>query len=996
MSANTATIDTIRQHIAAATQATAAGAPVIPSNPFFGVGPITDMVHDAVEARRLRFQFEAWLEKTYPKFTDQGVPNGVFTAAELGRSMHRGDPADHVLLDMMRTIHRYFGFPAENQLAVGLGGGHSGFTVAALHLMSANDPAQQVFVDTPKPESDAAKAGGFFRQSWASQLVELQQLSAKGDAARIHFPTGEGHIPPAKELLAQGVRLFFGVGHETTGATTYTQDEVEALLAWIAADPAKHHAVIDATSLLGAMPWPDALVKRFTRECCFFMPFQKAIGGIAGYYCMTLTPAARTLIDCNQKDPSWAIPRQLKLAVPVDGRVPLTGEKSIGLGPLYDPVQDKMLGGVINTFSTLAFAETTFGLQRCARMIGPVETLNQRSCANRAAIDTWIAGQSLFSLAVENPDRRGAAVTLIKVNDPDCTDPALHARVLARSKQLLGYEGLTHSDGRHEPGLDGARYVNAFPGTPGDYRAWIGGLRPVSDIVALLETLKYAWARAKILVLEEELQKAGAPVRAASSAAPSAQETSTADRAFAVLVCDLVGLAHDASGKPDPSDVQRHIEARGGVFHMGGKSADAALQAGKIHFFYQPHLATAADLREAAGGDRYDAVIAAATTIPPDVTFTHGGVRIGAGTGNMQSASWGGGSGDGGAGALMNTPGFNSRATAQMAMKALLNVIPDLPVAALHERCLAGAFDTGRDLASVPTDKLEGKTIAILGYGNIGRELAKLARAFGMDVVVHARAPHQAAIESEGFRYATTAEEAARDAHVLSVHTGLGAVNRDTGRFANQDLVNGAVLGLLAPGAIVLNYDRGELIDCAALGEALACGRVRHAAIDADLFRNETTGALSGPLAPYLPLAKRFPGRVALLPHAAADTDHGSRVAGAKQAVDQIFDLILNKQVTNLKGTLPEGHTDAGTRSVRGVGAVTGGVLAQACETTGALREARACAENLAALWGALDSVQDPAHRQELLKRHGAELVLTSNRYGALMARLGLEGPFRA
>ena len=102
-------------------------------------------------------------------------------------------------------------------------------------------------------------------------------------------------------------------------------------------------------------------------------------------------------------------------------------------------------------------------------------------------------------------ERRGAAVTLLKVNDKDITDAAIHARIIARSKQILGYEGLTHPDGSHERGLDVARYVNAFPGTPGDYRAWIGGIRETVDITALLENLQYAYLRAKVVVLEEEL-----------------------------------------------------------------------------------------------------------------------------------------------------------------------------------------------------------------------------------------------------------------------------------------------------------------------------------------------------------------------------------------------------------------------------------------------------------------------------------------------------------
>jgi hypothetical protein len=126
---------------------------------------------------------------------------------------------------------------------------------------------------------------------------------------------------------------------------------------------------------------------------------------------------------------------------------------------------------------------------------------------------------------VADKTRRGAAVTLLRAKDPDITDAGLHARIVAKTKQLLGYEGLTHPDGTHEPGLDVARYVNAFPGTPGDFRAWIGGARPVSDIVALLDNIEYCYLRAKVVVLEEQLAADGSSSVAArsthSSAAPA-------------------------------------------------------------------------------------------------------------------------------------------------------------------------------------------------------------------------------------------------------------------------------------------------------------------------------------------------------------------------------------------------------------------------------------------------------------------------------------------
>lgn len=464
-------------------------------------------------------------------------------------------------------------------------------------------------------------------------------------------------------------------------------------------------------------------------------------------------------------------------------------------------------------------------------------------------------------------------------------------------------------------------------------------------------------------------------------------------RVYKVMIADLIGLRFDAEGRPDHSEVRAHIEAKGGTFHDGAYQRETL--APGIHFFYQPDLSTEAELIAQTAEGRYDALIAAATFIPKQAIFPLGGVRIGAGTGNMGSASWGGGDGAGGDAALMNTPGINSRATAQMVMKAVLKVTPDLPVDLLHKRVLAADFDTGRDLKSYPTAKLEGRRMAVLGYGNIGREVAKLARAFGMLVAIYARPKHRQWIEAEGFDYAQTPAEAASGADVLSIHVGLGKLDATTRVYANAGLVGETVLSALNRGAVVVNYDRGEVVDTGALDRALASGQVRHAAIDADLFKSATSGALSGPMLPYLKLAESHPKKFELLPHAAADTDHPSRVAGACQAVDQIVDAIRYRRVTNLKGDLPEGYVDAGTKAPRGIGRVTTSTLAAAAadprfaELHSLSRE---IADTLEAIVEAVDEgmTHQPAHGDVASLTH----LLLRQRF--LTEALGLDGPAEA
>jgi lactate dehydrogenase-like 2-hydroxyacid dehydrogenase len=339
---------------------------------------------------------------------------------------------------------------------------------------------------------------------------------------------------------------------------------------------------------------------------------------------------------------------------------------------------------------------------------------------------------------------------------------------------------------------------------------------------------------------------------------------------------------------------------------------------------------------------------------------------------------------------LMNTPSFNSRVTAQRVFQALLRSAPNLPVAELHRRVTAGEFDTGRHLKNYPTEKLEGKRIAILGFGNVGREVAKMAKAFSMDVVIYARADAEAWCQSEGYRYAPTPAEAARDAHFLTIHTGLGT--EANGRFANEGLVDFAVLSQLNEGAVVINYDRGELIDAPSLGNALADGRVRFVCVDADIFV-DPEGNSSGPMAPYLRLSREFHNAFELLPHAAADTDHVSRVEGAKQAVEQIIRSIRYKELVNVKGEVPDGYARVGVCTVRGVGNIGVDRLQSAASDRQQVMELRSLSEKLAAFWKAVSTTDSPERRAELIRNYGSRLVGDSNRYASTMEALGLRGP---
>ena len=145
---------------------------------------------------------------------------------------------------------------------------------------------------------------------------------------------------------------------------------------------------------------------------------------------------------------------------------------------------------------------------------------------------------------------------------------------------------------------------------------------------------------------------------------------------------------------------------------------------------------------------------------------------------------------------------------------------------------------------------------------------------------------------------------------------------------------------------------------------------------------------------PYREIEKHHPGKLSLLPHAAADTEHISRVEGAKQAVDQLLRAIRHHEVINLKGDLPSGYANAGSKTVCGVGKVTQKQLCSSVAEPELTKKMRQMAEGLAATWAALDAIADPQRRSELIERYGEQLILDSNRYCSLMGKLGLKGPY--
>jgi len=238
-----------------------------------------------------------------------------------------------------------------------------------------------------------------------------------------------------------------------------------------------------------------------------------------------------------------------------------------------------------------------------------------------------------------------------------------------------------------------------------------------------------------------------------------------------------------------------------------------------------------ATLVEAVRASGASVLVVRSTPVPADVLDAGGlalVVRAGAGVNTIDVA---------GASArgiyVSNCPGRNAVAVAELALGLMLSLDRRIPDNVAELR--AGAWNK-KEYSKARG--LYGRTLGLLGFGNIGQETALRAAAFGMPVVAWSRRFAADAGERErvsaalGITAVATPEEAVRAADVLSIHLALG---KDTRGF-----VNAALLAHLKPGAFVVNTARAEVIDQAALAAAIRDKGVR---AGLDVFAAEPTAA---------------------------------------------------------------------------------------------------------------------------------------------------------
>jgi len=226
---------------------------------------------------------------------------------------------------------------------------------------------------------------------------------------------------------------------------------------------------------------------------------------------------------------------------------------------------------------------------------------------------------------------------------------------------------------------------------------------------------------------------------------------------------------------------------------------------------------------------------------------------------------------------VTNAPGANAVSVAEMTMGLMLSLARGLKQAEATLRAGEWRLTVGEELA--------GRTLGIIGLGNIGKEVAMRARAFGMrvlanDIVEYAEFCRRFDVRPAGL------EQLLAEADVVSLHVPLTPLTRC--------LIGASQLARMKHGAVLIDTARGGVLDEMAVSASLQAGRLAGAAVD--VFEREPLG----------PSPLRSLDNVILTPHIAGIT---------RQAAERIADRTLENVRAYASGRTPPGLVRAASNS---------------------------------------------------------------------------------
>jgi len=226
---------------------------------------------------------------------------------------------------------------------------------------------------------------------------------------------------------------------------------------------------------------------------------------------------------------------------------------------------------------------------------------------------------------------------------------------------------------------------------------------------------------------------------------------------------------------------------------------------------------------------------------------------------------------------VSNTPGYSAIAVGETSLALMLAVAHNI---VQNDRSIrSGGWARGY------ASQLCGKTLGVIGTGNVGQRMVQLGKAIGMKVIAWTLHPSPERAAEYGVEFVTL-KELMRQSDVVSIHV-LGVPQTDK-------LIGKRELALMKPTAILINTARGSVVDEQALVEALQKGTIAGAGWD--VFVNE-------PLPLDHPL--RSIENVVLSPHTAAMIPEAT-LAGMAMAVDNVANFLQGRP-TNVVKPAPRG-----------------------------------------------------------------------------------------
>lgn len=220
--------------------------------------------------------------------------------------------------------------------------------------------------------------------------------------------------------------------------------------------------------------------------------------------------------------------------------------------------------------------------------------------------------------------------------------------------------------------------------------------------------------------------------------------------------------------------------------------------------------------------------------------------------------------------AVCNTPGVLDETTADL---AFLLILAASRLSSVAERDLRDGSWHGWGINQYLGRDVHGATLGLVGYGRIGRAVARRASGFGMQVLHHARN------DSGDAGYVASLERLLASSEIVSLHVPLTA--------ETHHLIGEHELGLMRPHAVVVNTARGPVVDEHALAVALEEGRIFAAGLD--VYEREPE------VHPRLLAAPR----TVLLPHIGS-ASLATRRRMAQMASEGARDVLAGKRPPNL------------------------------------------------------------------------------------------------